>query len=70
MWLPDKERWEAAEEEEESQADSAGLLWYPACVRSGAGGGGGLGVLPKLESCLLFFMLLSCFGLVLTETAS
>lgn len=40
VWLPDKERWEAAEEEE-SQADSAGLLWYPACVRSGAGGGAG-----------------------------
>lgn len=40
VWLPDKERWEAAEEEEESQADSAGLLWYPACVRSGAGRGG------------------------------
>lgn len=40
VWLPDKERWEAAEEEEESQADSAGLLWYPACVWSGAGGAG------------------------------
>lgn len=40
--LPDKESWEDAHEEEESQADSAGLLWYLAC-----GAGGRLGALPN-----------------------